>query len=147
MTKFESRFFRALNEQDEQSMERQAMERSLEKGTSPSEFDVSPTNSNTDTASQHLAAAAEVTAQQHNEYIRQIEGWIVELTKIYEFLNAPGSTSVLSVISNAPAKSILKTELGSTDSGIERAAKEISIIKSAFEASLAKRAAPELAGV
>jgi len=145
MTKFESRFLKALNEQDE---DRQAIEQSLDQGTDPGKFDVSPTNGNTDAASQHLAAAAQVTAQQHAEYVKQIEGWFAEVGEIYRFLNASDGTSILSVISNAPEKTILSEALGEKAcSLIERAAKEISALSTLLESAISSKTKPELAGV
>lgn len=150
MTKFESRFFRALNEQDEPSMDRQAMSASLDKGTDPEAFDVNPVASddNSDVASGHLAAAAEVTAQQHAEYVAQIQDWIGNLKQMYTYLNAPDGKSLLSVIAKAPANSILKKELGDkTSSIIKRAAKEIIILQSDLDSCINSKADPELEGV
>lgn len=145
MTKFESRFLKALNEQDE---DRQAMEQSLDQGTDPSKFDVSPTNSNTDAASQHLAAAAEVTAQQHAEYITQINGWIDELTKIYTFLNDPAGSSIISAISNAPNDTILTDVLGKKACTLAgNAAMDIGTLKTMLINSLNAKTDPELKGV
>ena len=148
MTKFESRFFRALNEQDEPSMDRQAMEQSLDKGTPPGEFDVDPVASddNSNAASDHLAAAAEADAARHASDVKKMQNWLMQLTKINDYLVKPDSDSILSVISNAPEKTIIKTELNSADAIVTRAAKEITQLTTALTVALNKKNEPDNQG-
>lgn len=145
MTKFESRFLKALNEQDG---DRQAMEQSLDQGTDPSKFDVSPTNSNTDAASQHLAAAAEVTARRHNEYVDQIKGWSSRLQEFNEFLNGTeGSVqSIIAAAASEDPKTIL-ADLQSEQSRITRAATELAALVQKFNSALSTEKDPSYRGV
>jgi hypothetical protein len=148
MTKFESRFFRALNEQDEPSMDRQAMSASLDKGTDPEAFDVNPVASddNSDVASGHLAAAAEADAVRHASDVKKMQNWLLQLTKINDYLVKPDSDSILSVIANAPEKTIIKTELNSADAIVTRAAKEITQLTTALTVALNKKNEPDNQG-
>lgn len=133
MTKFESRFFRALNEQDE---ERQAMEQSLDRGTDPNQFDVDPANgqgANSEVA-QHTAAAAEATARVHAEYVEKINGWSQRLAEFNEFLNGTGD-SVQSAIAGAEEDTILK-DLEDQQSRITRAATEIAALIQKFNSAI-----------
>jgi phosphotransferase system HPr-like phosphotransfer protein len=129
MTKFESRFFRALHEQDE---DRQAMEQSLDQGTDPGKFDVDPSGgegANSEVA-QHTAAAVEATARVHAQYVEKINGWSQRLTEFNEFLNGTGD-SVQSAIAGADEDTILK-DLEDQQSRITRAATEIAALIQKF---------------
>lgn len=145
MTKFESRFFKALNEQDE---DRQAMEQSLDRGTDPNAFDTDP-NANPDSeVSQHTAAAAEATARRHSEYVNQIREWSTRLQEFNEFLNGT-QNSVQSTIAAAASeddKTIL-AELQSEQSRITRAATEISALIQKFNSALSTEKDPSYRGV
>lgn len=143
MTKFESRFFRALNEQDE---EQQAFNQSLDKGTDPNKFNVPPvTPGDNGEVSQHTAAAAEAAARQHAEYVQQIQGWVSKLTEFNEFLNAPTGNSIQSIIANAPEETILK-ELKSEQSRITRAATEIASLVQKFNSAVTTESSPNFKG-
>jgi len=133
MTKFESRFFRALNEQDE---ERQAMEQSLDQSTNPEEFDVDTTSgegANNEVA-QHTAAAAEATARAHAQYVEKISGWSQRLTEFNEFLNGTGD-SIQSAIAGADEDTILK-DLEDQQSRITRAATEVAALIQKFNSAI-----------
>jgi len=139
MTKFESRFFRALNEQDE---EQQAFNQSLDKDTDPDKFNVPPVTSGGNAeVSQYTAAAAEAAARQHAEYVSQIQGWVSKLTEFNEFLNAPSGTSVQSIIANSPDDTILK-ELKSEQSRITRAATEVAALIQKFNSAVTTESSP-----
>ena len=145
MTKFESRFFKALNEQDE---DRQAMEQSLDKGTDPNAFDTDPNASPDSEVSQHTAAAVEATARRHNEYVNQIREWSTRLQEFNEFLNGT-QNSVQSTIAAAASeddKTIL-AELQSEQSRITRAATEISALIQKFNSALSTEKDPSYRGV
>ena len=139
MTKFESRFLKALNEQDE---DRQAMEQSLDQGTDPSKFDVNPASdvSVNDEVSQKQAETAEAAARQHIEQVTQIEEFAVKLQAFHDFLvvnnseAAPGQVSLVSTISQAKDESILKS-LDNQVSTITRAAAALSQIITAFRST------------
>jgi len=145
MTKFESRFFKALNEQDE---DRQAMEQSLDKGTDPNAFDTDP-NANPDSeVSQHTAAAVEATARRHIEYVNQIRNWAAKLQDFNEFLNGTNN-SIQSTIAQAAStddKTIL-AELSSEQSRITRAATEIAALIQKFKSALSTEKDPSYRGV
>ena len=145
MTKFESRFFRALNEQDE---DRRAMEQSLDQGTDPGAFDTDPTADPASEVSQHTAAAVEATARRHNEYVSQIKEWSTRLQEFNEFLNGT-QNSVQSIIAAAASqddKTIL-AELQSEQSRITRAATEISALVQKFNSALSTEKDPSYRGV
>lgn len=145
MTKFESRFFRALNEQDE---DRQAMEQSLEQGTDPGAFDTDPNGDPASEVSQHTAAAVEATARRHNEYVSQIREWSTRLQEFNEFLNGT-QNSVQSTIAAAASeddKTIL-AELQSEQSRITRTATEISALVQKFNSALSTEKDPSYRGV
>jgi hypothetical protein len=133
MTKFESRFFRALHEQDE---DRQAMEQSLDQGTDPGKFDVDPSGgegANSEVA-QHTAAAAEATARAHAQYVEKISGWLQRLTEFNEFLNGTGD-SIQSSIAGAEKDTILK-DLEDQQSRITRAATEVAALIQKFKSAI-----------
>jgi phosphotransferase system HPr-like phosphotransfer protein len=133
MTKFESRFFSALNEQDE---EQQAFNQSLDKGTDPGEFNVNPAGgvgANSEVA-QHTAAAAEATARVHAQYVEKINGWSQRLAEFNEFLNGTGD-SIQSSIAGAEEDTILK-DLEDQQSRITRAATEIAALIQKFNSAI-----------
>jgi hypothetical protein len=145
MTKFERRFFRALNEQDE---DRQAMMQSLDKGTDPGEFDVNLDAGSDTEVAQHTAAAIEAASRRHVEYVRRIKEWSVRLQDFLEFLNGTHN-SVQSTIASATSnddKTIL-AELDSEQSRITRAATEISALIQKFNAALSTEKDPSYRGV
>ncbi len=144
MTKFESRFFRALNEQDQ---EQQAFNQSLDKGTNPEDFNAAPAgNENTGTEiAQHTAAAAESKARMHAQYIEKINGWLGKLEEFNEYLN--GTTgSVQSDIAGAESDSILE-DLSSEASRITRAATEIAALIQKFKTAISTENEPKYKGV
>lgn len=145
MTKFESRFFKALNEQDE---DRQAMEQSLDQGTDPGAFDTDPNVAPENEVSQRTAAAVEATARRHTEYVNQIREWSSRLQEFNDFLNG-SENSVQTTIANAASqdtKTIL-AELQSEQSRITRAATEISALIQKFNEALATEKDPSYRGV
>jgi len=132
MTKFGSRFFKVLAEQDS---ERQAMEQSLDKGTDAGDFDVNtePTGGG-DEVARHTAAAAEATARMHAQYVEKIQSWVSRLTEFNDFLNGTGD-SVQSTIAGAEEESILK-DLEDQQSRITRAATEVAALIQKFNAAI-----------
>ena len=141
MNNFAGRFVKYLKE-DQQSNEREAFKSTLEKDTTPSEFDVKPTSdvSVNDEVSQKQAETAEAAARQHIQQVKQIEEFAVKLQAFHDFLvvnnskTAPGQISLVSTISQAKDESILKG-LDSQISTITRAAAALSQIITAFRST------------
>ena len=145
MTKFESRFLKALNEQDE---DRQAMEQSLDQGTDPGLFDTETTADPASDVSQHTAAAAEATARRHNEYVGQIKEWSSRLQEFNDFLNGTQNSiqSIIAAAASEDPKTIL-ADLQSEQGRITRAATELAALVQKFNSALSTEKDPSYKGV
>ncbi len=138
MTKFESRFFKVINEQD---LEKKAMEASLDKGTDSSEFDVdtAPTNS---TAEDLTAQAAKIKSAQSQAMAQELEGWVSKCDEFLEFLNGTDGMSIQTRLANAEPDTIFDRMKQSEQRKIARVATELASLTESFRGYIAQTENP-----
>lgn len=147
MTKFEKRFFKVLNENEE---EKEAFELELDDDTSPEEFDVDMEADTEVTADMEDPAvkAAEATAQVHEAQVNTLKGWISSGDEFLKMLNdAEDPNSVQSVLANAQADTIFDRMKQSEQRKIARVATELASLNESFRGYLAQSDNAQFRGV
>ena len=132
MTKFENRFFKVLNEQDE---DREAMLSTLDKDTDPSEFDTdvsAPVDSNDPNA-----AAARAISERESAMTNQVREWIASMEEFLEALNGT-ENSIQTALANAEPDTLLDKMKQSEQRKIARVATEIAALTESFKGFLAQ---------
>jgi hypothetical protein len=127
MSRYEKRFLRVLNEQDD---DRVAMLSTLDKGTDPDEFDVGAGNMEVDDVA---AAAADAISKQAQQMKDQITSWVVRCDEFLEFLNGTESGSIQYALANAKADTILDRMKQSEQRKIGRVATELAALAESFK--------------
>lgn len=132
MTKFQNRFFKILNEQDE---DREAMIATLDKGTNPEEFDVdtqAPVDNNNPNA-----AAARAISEREAAMVSQVREWVSSMEEFLEALNGT-ENSIQTALANAEADTLLDKMKQSEQRKIARVATEIAALAESFKGFLAQ---------
>lgn len=130
MNKFAKKFFKVLKEQDETSLDRAAMEDSLDKGTDASEFDVDmePTTDNDGLAAQ----AAKIKSAQSQAMTEELTGWVQKCDEFLEFLNGTNGQSIQTRLANAEPDTIFDRMKQSEQRKIARVATELASLTESF---------------
>lgn len=136
MNKFESRFFKVLNEQDD---ERDAMISTLDKGTNPDEFDVDPQGSPTD----QNADVARAVSQREQQMVNELKGWIQSMEEFLEKLNGT-QNSIQTTLAGAEADTLFDKMKQSEQRKIARVATELAALNESFKGFLAQSKNPSL---
>ncbi len=138
MTKFESRFFKVINEQD---LEKKAMTASLDKGTDPGEFDVDTTS--IDSAAADLTAqAAKIKSAQSQAMAQELEGWVGKCDEFLEFLNGTSGESIQTKLANAEPDTIFDRMKQSEQRKIARVATELAALTESFRGYISQTENP-----
>ncbi len=138
MTKFESRFFKVINEQD---LEKQAMTASLDQGTDPGEFDVDTTT--VDSAAADLTAqAAKIKSAQSQAMAQELQGWVEKCDEFLEFLNGTGGESIQTRLANAEPDTIFDRMKQSEQRKIARVATELAALTESFRGYISQTENP-----
>lgn len=139
MTKFEKKFFTALNEDNE--AEKVAFEASLDQDTDASEFDVdtAPDQESGDAA----AEAAKASARHAVEMRTQLESWIAQMDEFLEYLNGQEPDSIQSKLSHAEPDTIFDRMKQSEQRKIARVATELASLAESFRGYLAQTDNPQ----
>ena len=135
MAKFENKFFKVLNEQDE---EREAFEASLEDETDAGEFDVDVEVDETVVEDDpNVQAAAAITAR--NEAMRTtLKGWIDEIDGFLHYLNGEDPTSIQTTLANSDPDTIFDRMKASEQRKIARVATELAALNESFKGYIAQ---------
>ena len=138
MTKFEKRFFKVLQEQDD---DREAFEASLDDGTSPEEFDVD-VDVDIDEDDPALRAAAAVN--ERNEAMKdELRGWIGRMEEFLTYLNGEEAISIQQKLANAEPDTIFDRMKQSEQRKISRVATELAGVTESFKGYLAQTENPQ----
>jgi hypothetical protein len=127
MSRYEKRFFKVLNEQDD---EREAMLSTLDKGTSPGDFDVSVTSDNVDDVAH---AAADAISKQAQQMKSQITEWVSRCDEFLEFLNGTEPGSIQYALATSKPDTILDRMKQSEQRKIGRVATELAALAESFK--------------
>ena len=138
MTKFESRFFKVINEQD---LEKKAMTASLDKGTDPGEFDVdtAPPES---AAADLTAQAAKIKSAQSQAMAQELQVWVEKCDEFLEFLNGTGGDSIQTKLANAEPDTIFDRMKQSEQRKIARVATELAALTESFRGYISQTENP-----
>ena len=139
MTKFEKRFFKVLQEQDDD--DREAFEASLDDGVSPEEFDVD-VDVEVDENDPAIRAAAAVN--ERNEAMKdELRGWIGRMEEFLIYLNGEEAISIQQKLANAEPDTIFDRMKQSEQRKISRVATELAGVTESFKGYLAQTENPQ----
>ena len=140
MNKFAKKFFKVLEEQDDASLDRAAMEDSLDKGTNASEFDVDMESS---ADNDGLAAqAAKIKSAQSQAMTEELSGWVQRCDEFLDFLNGTTGESIQSRLANAEPDTIFDRMKQSEQRKIARVATELASLTESFRGYVAQTENP-----
>ena len=138
MNDFGKRFFKVLREQDD--MDREAMEASLDQGTDPAAFDTAaPPNAD-------ASAVATAMAKQNAAMVSELKGWIDSIEIFLEKLNGTES-SIQTVLAQADSDTLFDKMKHSEQRKIARVATELAALNESFKGFLATSTNASLRGV
>jgi len=140
MNRFGNRFFKVLREQDD--MDREAMEASLDQGTDPAEFDVTvePVDGG---AVDDVAVAM---AKRNTAMVNELKTWIASLETFLEQLNGT-QDSIQTRLSQSEPDTLFDKMKQSEQRKIARVATEIASLNESFKGFLATSRNASLRGV
>ncbi len=127
MSKFANTFLRVLQEDD---LERNAMENSLEDDVDPNEFDV-----NLDVSPEEQQSTDEVAdamSRRNQQTIQQLQSWINEIDGFLHFLNSEEPTSVQSCLAAAEPDTVMDKMKQSQQTKISRVASDLASLHQNF---------------
>lgn len=140
MNRFENRFFKVLREQDD--MDREAMEASLDQGTDPAAFDVTVEPAG-DTGGDDVAVAM---AKRNVAMVNELKTWIASIEGFLEQLNGT-EDSIQTRLSKAEPDTLFDKMKQSEQRKIARVATEIASLNESFKGFLATSHNASLRGV
>ena len=140
MNRFENRFFKVLREQDD--MDREAMEASLDQGTDPAAFDVTVEPAG-DTGGDDVAVAM---AKRNVAMVNELKTWIASIEGFLEQLNGT-EDSLQTRLSQAEPDTLFDKMKQSEQRKIARVATEIASLNESFKGILATSSNASLRGV
>lgn len=132
MSKFENRFFKVLNEQDQ---DRAAMLSTLDTDTNPDEFDTE-VNAPTD-ANNPNAAVSRAISEREAAMVSQVREWVSSMEEFLENLNGT-ENSIQTALANAEADTLLDKMKQSEQRKIARVATELAALAESFKGFLAQ---------
>jgi hypothetical protein len=141
MNKFAKRFFKVLKEQDGPSLERAAMEDSLDKGTDPGAYDVDMDPSSSDNG-ELAAQAAKIKSAQSQAMTSELTGWVQKCDEFLEFLNGTNGESIQTKLANAEPDTIFDRMKQSEQRKIARVATELASLTESFRGYVAQTENP-----
>ena len=138
MNDFGKRFFKVLREQDD--MDREAMEASLDQGTDPAAFDTAPPPAS------DANEVAVAMAKQNAAMVSELKGWIDSIEIFLEKLNGTES-SIQTVLAQADSDTLFDKMKQSEQRKIARVATELAALNESFKGFLATSTNASLRGV
>jgi hypothetical protein len=139
MNKFASKFYKILNEQDD---ERAAMVSTLDKGTDPSEFDVQTASPEGSAAADLTAQAAKIKTAQSQAMSQELQGWVDQCDQFLEFLNGTSGDSIQTKLANAEPDTIFDRMKQSEQRKIARVATELAALTESFRGYISQTENP-----
>jgi len=125
---YAKRFKKILNEADDSSLERDAMEASLDDGIEPTSFDASAP----DDLSSAQSQLADVLSSRNEKMIGELQGWIDNISQFLEDLNGEAPNSIQSRLANAEPDTIFDKMKQSQQTKISRVASDLAALQQGF---------------
>lgn len=135
MSSFTKRFFTIL-EQDEQTPDQAAMLSTLDADTDPTAL-----GADIDTQ------AATAVAQQQQQMIATVQGWITKLDDFVKYLNSPTGESIQNTLKDATPDTILDKIRTTETKKIARSAMDLAALSQIFQGYLATARDPKYRNV
>ena len=135
MSSFTKKFFTIL-EQDEQTPDETAMLATLDAETDPAAL-----GADIDTQ------AATAVAQQQQQMIATVQGWITQLDEFVKYLNSPTGESIQNTLKDAIPDTILDKIRTTETKKIARSAMDLAALSQIFQGYLATARDPKYKGV
>ena len=130
MNKFAKNFMRALREQDESTLQRRAMENTLDDGTNPEDFDLAMDSP--DGSSIGDNEVADAMSRKNQQIISELQGWIDNIEQFLEFLNSEAPTSIQSRLAAAEPDTVMDKMKQSQQTKISRVASDLASLHQNF---------------
>lgn len=127
MSKFAKTFLRVLQEDD---LERNAMESSLEDDINPEDFDVDLEVSPEE--QQSTDEVADAMSRRNQQIIQELQGWIDEVEGFLRFLNSEEPNSVQSRLAAAEPDTVMDKMKQSQQTKISRVASDLASLHQNF---------------
>jgi Skp family chaperone for outer membrane proteins len=127
-----------LEADEDLSLERDAMEASLDDGTNPAEFDA-----NIDGMKQAQTEIDNAFSKRNQEIVNELQGWLNEIQAFLKILNSEDSTSMQSRLANAEADTIFDKMKQSQQTKISRVASDLASLEQAFLGFMAQTKNPK----
>ena len=139
MNKFASKFYKFLNEQDD---ERAAMVSTLDRGTDPDEFDIKAASPEDSASADLTAQAAKIKSAQSQAMSQELRRWVDECDIFIDFLNGTGGESIQTKLANAEPDTIFDRMKQSEQRKIARVATELAALTESFRGYISQTENP-----
>ena len=138
MTKFERRFFKKLNNINEDVEEREAFEAELDDNTDAGDFDVDLEVDNTVVEDDPNVKAAQAVNERNEAMKEELRGWIGKMEEFLDYLNGEEATSIQQQLANAEPDTIFDRMKASEQRKLARVATELAGVTESFKGYLAQ---------
>jgi hypothetical protein len=135
---YAKRFKMMLEADEDLSLERDAMEASLDDGTNPAEF-----NTDIDGMKQAQSEIDDALSRRNQEIVNELQGWLTEIQTFLKILNSDDSASMQSRLANAEADTIFDKMKQSQQTKISRVASDLASLEQAFLGFMAQTKNPK----
>jgi len=127
---FAERFMYFLNEAaEDNALERQAMEQSVDDGVNPQDYDINPAEPDVNAAHSELADAI---SKRNSQIVNELQGWIDQIENFLAILNSEDPNSIQSRLANAEADTVLDKMKQSQQTKISRVASDLAALHQNF---------------
>jgi len=127
-----------LEADEDLSLERDAMEASLDDVTNPAEF-----NTDIDDMKQAQSEINDALSRRNQEIVNELQGWINEINTFLKILNSEDATSMQSRLANAEPDTIFDKMKQSQQTKISRVASDLASLEQAFLGFMAQTKNPK----
>ena len=138
MTKFERRFFKKLNNINEDVEEREAFEAELDDNTDAGDFDVDLEVDQTSVEEDPSVKAAQAVNERNESMKQELRGWIGKMEEFLDYLNGEESNSIQQQLANAEPDTIFDGMKASEQRKLARVATELAGVTESFKGYLAQ---------
>ena len=138
MTKFERRFFKKLNNINEDVEEREAFEAELDDNTDAGDFDVDLEVDQTAVEEDPSVKAAQAVNERNESMKQELRGWIGKMEEFLDYLNGEESNSIQQQLANAEPDTIFDRMKASEQRKLARVATELAGVTESFKVYLAQ---------
>jgi hypothetical protein len=135
---YAKRFKMMLEADEDLSLERDAMEASLDDVTNPAEF-----NTDIDDMKQAQSEINDALSRRNQEIVNELQGWINEINTFLKILNSEDATSMQSRLANAEPDTIFDKMKQSQQNKISRVASDLASLHQAFLGFMAQTKNPK----